>query len=160
MCSRTGFIASLLALVLVVLAPAARADDPIKDIIDHEVPALKDGTRIAIADVEKALLDALARRRFEASVVSPGLISARFVHGKHSIDVTVPFTDATYSVRYKDSQRMDYNEKKQRIDDAYNEWLEALDEHIQAQFERALDRLKLAKKEAKKPAKIAARTAA
>jgi hypothetical protein len=44
--------------VLIVLAPAARADDPVKDIIDHEVPALKDGTRIALTEVRAAILAA------------------------------------------------------------------------------------------------------
>jgi hypothetical protein len=158
--SRTGFIASVLALAFVALSPAARADDPIKDIIDHKVPTLKDGTRIPIADVERALLDALARRKFEASVVSPGLISARFVHRWNSFEVSVPYTDMTYSVRYKDSKRMDYNEAKQRIDDSYNEWLEALEEHIQAQLESKLDQLKAAQKRARKSAKVTARNAA
>src|SRR5689334_11925641 len=70
MIRRTGIVASLLT-ALIVAAPAARADDPVKDIIDHEVPALKDGTRIALPDVQAAILAACARRKFEASVVSP-----------------------------------------------------------------------------------------
>jgi hypothetical protein len=149
---RTGIAASLLA-ALVFLSPAARADDPIKDIIDHEVPALKDGTRIAMADVEGAILAACKRRRFEASVVSPGLITARWVHGSHTFDVSIPFTDSAYSIRYKDSQRMDYNEKKQRIDDSYNEFVAALSEHIEADFERALKRLKVEQKRARAAAR-------
>jgi hypothetical protein len=146
---RTGTAISLLA-ALIVVTPAARADDPIKDVIDHEVPALKDGTRIALPDVQAAILAACERRRFEATVVSPGVITARWVHGSHSFDVTIPFTDSTYSIRYKDSQRMDYNEKKHRIDDSYNEYVAALSEHIEADFERALKRLKQAQKLARK----------
>jgi hypothetical protein len=89
MTRRNGVTASLLA-VFIVMAPAARADDPIKDIIDHEVPALKDGTRIALPDVQSAILAACERRKFEASVVSPGLITARgarraFVRREHSV---------------------------------------------------------------------------
>ena len=148
MSKQTGFIVSLLACCLV--SPAVLADDPIKDIIDHKVPALKDGTRIPLAEVERALLDALARRKFDASVVSPGLITARFAHRWNSFEVTVPYTETTYSVRYKDSVRMDYDPVKQRIDDSYNEWLEGLEEHIQAQLERRLALLKKAQKLAKK----------
>src|ERR1700741_234581 len=81
---QAGLIASLLACCLA--APVALADDPIKDIIDHEVPALKDGTRIAVPDVEKAILDACARRKFTASVVSPGEISARWENRGHWFD--------------------------------------------------------------------------
>ena len=40
--------------------------------------------------------------------------------------------------------------------DAYNEWLDGLDEHIQAQFEIALKRMKQAQKEARKASKVAA----
>jgi hypothetical protein len=149
MIRRTGIVASLLT-ALIVTAPAARADDPVKDVIDHEVPALKDGTRIALPDVQAAILAACARRKFEASVVSPGLITARWVHGSHTFDVSIPFTDTTYSIRYKDSQRMDYNPKKNRIDDSYNEFVAALSEHIEADFERALKRLKQAQKLARK----------
>jgi len=147
--SRTGLIAALIAAVL-VSAPDARADDPVKDIIDHEVPALKDGTRIALPDVQAAILAACERRKFDASVVSPGVITARWVHGSHSFDVTIPFSDTAYSIRYKDSQRMDYNPKKNRIDDSYNEYVAALSEHIEADFERALKRLKQAQKLARK----------
>lgn len=156
MSSRSGFIASLVVTSLAIAAPAARADDPIKDIVDHEVPALKDGTKLAPADVEKALLAALARRNFDATIAAPGLITAKFSHGKHVIEVTLPYSDSAYSVRYLDSKFMDYNEKKQRIDDAYNEWIDGLDEHIQAQLEIALKRLKVSQKEAKKAAKVAA----
>lgn len=145
----TGIAVSLLT-ALVALSPAARADDPVKDVIDHEVPALKDGTRIALPDVQSAILAACERRRFEATVVSPGVITARWVHGSHWFDVTIPFTDATYSIRYKDSERMDYNPKKNRIDDSYNEFVAALSEHIEADFERALKRLKQAQKLARK----------
>lgn len=153
--NRSASLVSLVAASLVSLASVAYADDPIKDIVDHEIPVLKDGSKLAPADVEKALLAALARRNFEATVAAPGLITAKFSHGKHVIEVTLPYSDSRYSVRYLDSKYMDYNEKKQRIDDAYNEWLEGLDEHIQAQFEIALKRMKQAQKEAKKAAKVA-----
>lgn len=67
--------------------------------------------------------------------------------------IRIPFTDSTYSIRYKDSQRMDYNPKKQRIDDSYNEYVAALSEHIEADFERALKRLKVEQKRARAAAR-------
>lgn len=132
-----------------LVAPMAMADDPIK-LFQEAVPALKDGSRIAVADVERAILDACKRRRFDAKTESPGLISARWTHGSHWFDVTIEFSESNYSIRYKDSERMDYDEKRQRIDDSYNEFVAALSEHIDADFERALKRLKVAQKEARK----------
>lgn len=143
---RAVYLASLFA-ALVVLSPAAQAVDPIKDIVDHEVPALKDGTRIPMTDLQEAILAACKRRNFEATVVSPGLITARWVHGGHSFDVNIPFSDSAYSIRYKQSEKMKYNAEKQRIDDAYNEYVDGLSEHIEADFERALKRLKVAQKQ-------------
>ena len=154
--NRTGSFSSIRALLLagaLAAAPLALADDPIKDIIDHEVPALKDGTRMPLASVEDALLKALAARKFDAMVESPGLITARVAHRWNSFEVNVPFTDTTYSVRYKDSKRMDYDPVKQRIDDSYNEWLEGLEEHIQAQLEKKLAVLKAEQKAQQKAAK-------
>lgn len=130
------------------------ADDPIKDIIDREVPALKDGTRIPLADVEWAIRNACARRKFATTVIKPGLMMASYVNSGHSFEVTIPYSDTSYSVRYKSSERMDYDAGRQRIDDSYNEWLAALREHIEADFERALKRLKVAQKQARKAAKV------
>jgi hypothetical protein len=118
----------------------------------HDPPRFQDGSRIAAADVEQAILAACARRKFEARVDAPGTIVARWTHGAHWFDVTIAYTDATYSIRYKDSHRMDYNAAKKRIDDSYNEYVAALTEHIDADVERALKRLKVAQKEARKVA--------
>src|SRR5262245_10735293 len=106
--SRSMLLASLLAAGLLAASPVF-ADDPVKDIVDQAVPALKDGTRISYREVEKAILEACARRKFKATVDEPGVITARWEHRGHSFDVTIAFNDRTYSIRYKDSVRMDYN---------------------------------------------------
>ena len=153
-------IASLLAVTLVAFAPAAYADDPIKDVVDEEVPALKNGSRIALEEIEKAILDACARRKFKASIVETGLIVARWQHGKHFFEVNIPYTNRLYSIRYKNSENMDYNETRQRIDDAYNEYVAGLSEHIEADLDRALDRLKKSQKSIRKMARLNPRYAA
>ena len=70
-------LASLLALGLLSTAPRVHAEDSLRDVIDREVPALKDGTRLAMADIERAILAACARHKFRATVVAPGVIKAR-----------------------------------------------------------------------------------
>jgi hypothetical protein len=146
--------ASWLAVTLVALAPAAYADDPIKEIVDREVPSLKNGSRIPLADIEQAILDACARRNFKASIVSEGVIVARWEHRKHSFEVTIPYSNRLYSIRYKDSERMDYDEARRRIDDDFNDFVAGLSEHIEADLERALDRLKKSQKSIRKVARI------
>lgn len=160
---RNHLCAALAAIAALSLTPAAFADDPVKDIVDREVPTLKNGTRIALSEVERSILSACERRRFQCSIEAPGLIVGRWERRGHSFDVTIPYSDETYSIRYKDSVRMDYNPKRHRIDDAYNEYVAGLAEHIEADFERVLERMKRAQKNAQaeqKKARIHPRTAA
>jgi hypothetical protein len=152
--------ASLVSVCLLAAAPVALADDPVKDILDREVPALKDGTRMSIELVERTIVEACARRKFKAVVVEPGTITARWENRGHSFDVTIAYNESAYSIRYKDSERMDYNPAKNRIDDAYNEYVAGLNEHIEAGLDDALDRFKKALKPSKRVAHINPRHAA
>src|SRR3954471_6280342 len=156
---RRMLFASLLTLCFAVRAPMAQEDDPIKDIVDREVPALKDGTRMSPEAVERAILDACARRKFVAMVDQPGMITARWGHGSHCFEIAISYNESAYSIRYKESERMDYNPVKHRIDDAYNEYVAGLVEHIDAHLDDTLERIKKSLKPAKRVARINPRTA-
>jgi hypothetical protein len=143
---KTRSLSLALLVGLLSVAPIALADDPLKELIDQEVPALKDGSRMALTDVERAILDACARRKFKATVVEPGVIHARWEHRGHSFDISIPYTNSAYSIRYKDSVRMDFNPDKRRIDDAYNEYVAGLAEHIEAGLDDALSKFKKSQK--------------
>ncbi len=143
---KTRSLSLALLVGLLSVAPIALADDPLKEVIDQEVPALKDGSRMALTDVERAILDACARRKFKATVVEPGVIHARWEHRGHSFDISIPYTNSAYSIRYKDSVRMDFNPDKRRIDDAYNEYVAGLAEHIEAGLDDALSKFKKSQK--------------
>jgi hypothetical protein len=131
-----------LLLVALLAAPWAQAKDRVAN-IDEPVPALKDGRRIAVNDVEKSILEACKARRFICMVTEPGLISGRYVHNQNYLaEVSIPFSEQAFSIRYKDSVGMGYNAEKKKIKDDYNVWVEALAEHITAHCENALKRLK------------------
>ncbi len=156
---RSSLFTSIVTVCLVATASIALASDPVKDIVDQEVPALKDGTRMTPEAVEKAILQACAHRKFQAAVVEPGLITARWVHGSHSFEVSIPYNESSYSIRYMDSQRMDYNPARNRIDDAYNDHVAGLAEHIDAGLDDTLDRIKKALKPTRRVARFNPRTA-
>jgi|SRR5215831_1321060 len=156
--NRRMLFATLLTVCLAAAAPRVLANDPIRD-IDREVPALKDGTRMSPEAVERAILEACARRKFTATVIEPGMISARWTHGSHSFEVTIPYTESTYSIRYAGSERMNYDPAKHRIADAYNEYVAGLAEHIDEHLDETLDRIKKALKPARRVARINPRTA-
>ncbi len=132
---RGGILFSLVATALLATAPSARADETrIQDIVDREVPTLKDGTRIPIGEVQRALLQALLKHKFDATAVAPGHIVARYTQRRRSFEVDIHYTETAYSVRYKTGQRVKF--------DDYNERLVLLGEQVDEQFEVAMQRMK------------------
>jgi len=155
---RGRYFASLLALALLVAAPFAQAGDSMREIIDHKVPALKDGSPIALGDIQRVILDACSRRKFRATVVSPGVITARRGLLK-SVEVTIAYTESSYSIRYRNSKRMDYDAATHSIDMAFNEYVAGLSEHIEADLGRTRERLNSYQKPLKRPGRFNPRTA-
>ena len=161
-------ISNLFALLVLILASTpALANDPLKELIDQQVSSLQDGTRMTQAGVERAILDACARRKLQASVVEPGVIAARWEHGARSIEVRIPYSESAYSIRYEDSRRMGYDPAKRSIKSSYNRFVELLAENIDANLEVTLDRLEVAmnrikdaQKRPRKSARINPRNAA
>ncbi len=150
---RTGFLAFLVAASL--LAAPARADDPIRDIVEQPVPTMTDGTKIPIGEVQRALLQALIRHKFDATTVAPGHITAKFARRFSSFEVDILYTETSYSVRYRDSKRMDYDAGRQRIDESYNEQLAQLGAQVQDQFDTVLRRMKrIAQKQTRRSLKV------
>ncbi len=141
--NRISNLVALLFLGLMASTPAL-AGDPLKEVIDQEVSTLKDGTRMTQTGVERAILDACARRKLQASVAEPGVIMARWEHGARSIEIRIPYSDSAYSIRYEDSRRMGYDPAKRSIKPSYNRLVELLAENIEANLEVTLDRLEMA----------------
>jgi hypothetical protein len=55
---------------------------------------------MTLAAVEHAILDACARRKFSATVVEPGLITARW-ENRGFLRISIPYPTARNSIRYK-----------------------------------------------------------
>jgi hypothetical protein len=151
---RMGLMA-LFAAAGLMAAPSAFADDPIRDIVEQPVPTMKDGTRIPIGEVQRALLQALVRHKFDATAIAPGHITARFERRWSSFEVDILYTESSYSVRYRNSKRMDYDARRQSIDESYNEQLALLGAQAQSQFDVVLQRLnRVAQKRIRKSFKV------
>jgi hypothetical protein len=81
-----------------------------------------------IGDVERAILAAGTKRGWIMRVVDPGHIVASHTRGSHSATVDIFFTTATYSIAYKESTDLDYEDG--RIHGTYNRWIEYLKRDI------------------------------
>ena len=148
--SRRGrMFASLLTLGLLATAPLAQAGETPAG--QHKVPALRDGTRIALADVQRAILESCASRKFRAHVVAPGVIQARRGWWRNSVEVTIAYTESNYSIRY-DGGRDDVA--------VASEHVTGLDQNIAADLGRTRERLNSYQKPLKRPGRFNPRTAA
>ena len=127
-------VVAVLALGLLAGAPVS-ANDSRREPIDRTVPALPDGTRMALNGVERAILDACARRKLTAMVLEPGVILARYQHHRHSFEVRIVYTDSAYSIHYESSGRV-------RAADGQS--MASLAGNIDVSLDAALDRLEMA----------------
>ena len=151
---RTGFLA-LCATAGLLAAPSAFADDPIRDLVEQPVPTMKDGTKLPIGEVQRALMQALVRHKFDATAIAPGHITARFERRWSSFEVDILYTETSYSVRSRNSKRMDYDARHQSIDESYNEQLALLGAQVQDQFDMVLQRMnRVAQKRIRKSFKV------
>lgn len=149
MSCRRHLFASLLTLGLMAAAPLARAGDALAD--QHKVPALRDGSRIALADVERAILESCASRKFRARVVAPGIIQARRGWWHRAVEVTIAYNETSYSIRYTGG-REDV--------DAASEHVTSLNENIAADLGRTRERLNSYQKPLKRSGRFNPRFAA
>ena len=142
-------LASLLALGLLSTAPRLHAEESLGEAIDREVPALKDGSRLPLADIERAILAACARHKFRATVVAPGVIKARR-RWSSSIVVMIPYTEEGYSILPRNPGSELWN----------NQHVVGLVEVIEADLAREVVRLQSYQKPLRRPKRINPRTAA
>jgi hypothetical protein len=142
-------LVSLLAVGLLSTAALARAEDSVRDVIEREVPVMKDGTRLALADIERAILGACARNKFRCRVIEPGVISARRSRWFKPVEVKIPYSDAGFAIQF-DSERVDV---------AHNQIVVGLVEVIEADLASELVRVKSLQKPVRRSARLNPRRA-
>ena len=65
---------------------------------------------MALADVERAILDACARNKFRATVVEPGRHQRASPRWFRSVEVMIPYSDAGFAIRYDSGKATRANE--------------------------------------------------
>jgi len=126
---------TVLTAVLSATCGVALAAKPIQNLIDIPVPANIDGSSPSTEEVRSAIVAGCKERRWIPILDENNNISCSIlVRSKHFAEVDIPHTADTFSIIYKDSRELDYNEKKQRIHRNYNKWVLNLSDSIQRQF--------------------------
>lgn len=125
MMSRWTRATLFLALLLGVSACTSK---PVATIESTAVPA---AVRTEEA-MQRAILTALQRRQWTVERAEPGQILALVQRRSHQARVSIPYTASGYSIRYRDSQNLDYRNGK--IHRNYNNWIHNLDRSIQQEL--------------------------
>ncbi|MBI1358814.1 MAG: hypothetical protein GC155_00855 [Alphaproteobacteria bacterium] len=78
------------------------------------------------AKVEQAVLQSLSNRGWTILNRAPGKVDAQYARRDFSATITVTWTASAFSVMYKDSTGLSYDEGKHKIHTNYNRWVENL----------------------------------
>lgn len=126
------FGAPLLALLLAWPLAGCMRQAPLKNLLNQPVTGAAGGG-LSSDQVKRAILAACQKREWVARELSPGVISATLdVRNKHSAQVEIPYTGASYSINYKNSSGLKYNAQNGTIHNQYNNWVLYLRQDIDA----------------------------
>jgi hypothetical protein len=123
--------AATLAALTLFAVPASAGGRPIPmvEIIDAPVVA-PTGKAADIQAVQAAILAGCIDKGWVAHVVSPGLIHATLTKPDYTAELDIPFTASSYSIKYSNSEHLDYSAEKHVIHRNFNRWLILLRERI------------------------------
>ena len=96
-----------------------------------EAPVME---KVTTDKVYKAVYAAGTTLGWNVKKVKPGLAVATLHLRKHMAMVEIPYTDKTYSIKYKDSANLNYNPQTKIIHSNYNGWIQNLNKGIQTQL--------------------------
>ncbi len=110
-----------------------RAGAPIYDIKGTAIPNSVDGS-MPLTEVTKAITSAGAKHGWEMRVEKPGNIVGTLHLREHEAVVDIVYDSKSYSILYKSSQNLQYDETNKTIHKNYNGWIRNLNVSIQRQL--------------------------
>jgi len=85
----------------------------IRNLVDVPVPTNIDGSAPDLEQVKNAILAGCRYKRWTPLVDEDGNISCSIlVRAEHYAEASIPYTASSYSVLYKDSRELNYNEAR------------------------------------------------
>lgn len=129
------FLKTAMIFVFVLFSFSALAADPIQDLIDVSVPVNATGGEPSLEDVKIAILAGCRARGWSPSISADNKITANIlVRAKFYAEVEIPYNKKSYSIIYKSSRELNYDENKRKIHKNYNKWVGMLSSSIQREF--------------------------
>lgn len=123
-------IRSSLAIVVTALLLAACTSNPLVNLENRTVPSRLDGSAQTTETVKKGIIAGCLDKGWTCREVTPGLIEASIDVRKHHAEANIAYDTEHYSITYKDSELLDYNNHRNTIHRNYNRWIANLDAEI------------------------------
>lgn len=120
----------ILSLGFAALATGCRVA-PVMEVTDAPVEVA--GKALSAGDVEKAIIRAGSGLGWRMRPVKPGLLEGTLSLRDHVAVVEIPYTNKSYSIKYKDSTNLNYSGGQ--IHQNYNGWVQNLDKGIRTQLQ-------------------------
>lgn len=122
-------LTAALALALFLVVAGCRTA-PIYN-VEH-APVTTNKPHASLDDVEKAIVRAGAGLGWQMRKIKPGLIDGTLYLRSHVAEVSIPYSTQEYSIRYKNSQNLNY--QAGQIHKNYNSWVQNLDNAIRSEL--------------------------
>lgn len=95
------------------------------------------GKELSLDEVRKEIIAAGVAAGWQMAASKPGEIVGTLNIRSHQAVVSIPYTTKKYSILYKDSANLKYDEKAQTIHDNYAGWIQRLDGAIRTRLTAA-----------------------
>ena len=123
-----GFVAVAALLLLTGFGAGA----PIYNVVSSPIPQNPDAT---MANIQKAILRAGLTLGWQVAPKEPGKLEAILILRTHRAVVDITHDTKTFSITYKDSSNISYDEQRKTIHSNYNGWVQNLEKGIRIQVQ-------------------------
>lgn len=129
-------LSAIAACLLLASIVGCRAGGQVYEVKDAPIETAKP---LTLDQVQKAIIDAGIKQTWIMTPVKPGEMLGEFNVQSHQIHVLIPYTTKNYSILYKDSSNLKYDEAAQTIHENYASWIQRLDGAIRSRLSVADD---------------------
>ena len=131
-------LATTLLVISIAFAPAEAAK--LENVVNVAIPDRNDGTPFTLDEVRSLIMQGCTKRDWKPETEAESVLTCEIlVRGRHYVKVEIPFSEDAYSILYRDSEEMNYNEAKQSIHRKYKGWVNNLQMMIDWQFRDAAE---------------------
>jgi hypothetical protein len=133
----TKYLRPFLVLLALLLLAGCRSA-PLVEVDRANIPPMNEkNPQVAMEKITKAIVQAGAGQGWEMRVMRPGQILGTLHDRDDMAVVDIPYSNTSYSIRYRESSNLLYDAGKKTIHRSYNSWIQNLNQAIRSQLSMA-----------------------